>query len=96
VDLTDAILLRVAQTLGARAIATDDMKLSQVCSQVGLTAEGRIDAPLRQQIAAWELAYLLPEGLKRALRRVHAWLDQSHSQTAQHYWSHTGSGSHLP
>ena len=96
VDLTDAVLLHAAQTHRAAAIATDDLKLSQVCGQIGLATESPIDAPLRQQIAAWEVAHLPPKGLQRVLRRVHAWLNQSHAQAAQDFWSQTGGGSHLP
>ena len=96
VDLTDAVLLHTAQTHRAKAIATDDLRLSQLCGQVGLAIESPIDAVLRQQIAAWEVAHLPPKGLQRVLRRVHAWLNQSHAQAARDFWSHTGGGSHLP
>lgn len=85
IDLTDAVLLHTAQTYGATAIATDDLKLSQVCGQVSLAVESPIDAPLRQQIAAWELAHLPPKGLQRVLRRVHGWLSLSHAQAAQDF-----------
>jgi hypothetical protein len=96
IDLTDAVLLQVAQARGASWLATDDSKLAWACQQVGITPETPIDAVLRQQIAAWEAANLPAKGLPRVLCQIHQWLSQTHPQAAQDFWSRTGGGSHLP
>jgi len=96
IDLTDAVLLQTAQAQGALWLATDDSKLMQACQQVGITPETPIDATLRQQMAAWEVANLPAKGLPRVLRQVHQWLSQTHPQAAQDFWSQTGGGNHLP
>ena len=94
-----------------RRIGCDDSKLAQACSQVGITPETPIDVPLRQQMATWEAVNLPAKGLPRVLRQIHQvlggkvgvsegkgdkWLNQTHPQTAHHFWSQTGGGSHLP
>jgi hypothetical protein len=95
-DLTDAVLLHTAQVRGALWLATDDMKLAQICRQVGVTPETPIDAALRQQMVAWEAANLPAKGLPRVLRQIHRWLHHIVPQAAEDFWSHTGGGSHLP
>jgi predicted nucleic acid-binding protein len=95
-DLTDAILLHLADTNGAAYLATDDQRLSQVCRQFGITPLSPLDPALRQAVSAWEAAHVPPKGLPRVLRRVHQWLSQFHPQAAQDFWSKTGAGSHLP
>lgn len=96
IDTTDAVLLQLAMSHGARQIATDDQRLAQVCGQFGIHAVSPLDAALRKIVAAWELAHVPHKGMPRALRRVHQWLSQSHPQAAQDFWSQTGGGSHLP
>ena len=96
IDLTDAVLLHLARQHGAGHLATEDQRLAQACTQLGITPVSPLDATLRQQVAAWEAANVAPKGLARALRRVHQWLSQSHPQAAQDFWSQTGGGSHLP
>jgi predicted nucleic acid-binding protein len=95
-DLTDAVLLHLAYRHGAGYLATDDQRLSLVCSQFAITPLSPLDAVLRQAVGAWEAAHLPPKGLPRVLRRVHQWLSQSNPQAAQNFWSQTGAGSHLP
>jgi predicted nucleic acid-binding protein len=95
-DLTDAILLYLAHRHGARYFATDDQRLSQVCSQFGISPQSPLDSTLRQAVGAWEASHVPAKGLPRVLRRVHQWLMQSHPQAAQDFWSQTGGGSHLP
>ncbi len=94
-DLTDAVLLNLTLRQGARFLATEDQKFARVCVQFGITPQSPCSAVLRQQIAVWEAANLLPKGLPRILRRVHQWLNQTYPQAAQDFWSQTG-GSHLP
>jgi hypothetical protein len=36
------------------------------------------------------------KGLPRVLYQVHQWLNQTHPQAAEDFWSRTGGGSHLP
>ena len=95
-DLTDGVLLHLAQRHGATYLATDDQRLAQVCNQLGITPQSPIDAALRKQITAWEAAHVTPKGLTRILRRVHDWLSQGHPQAAADFWSLTAGGSHLP
>jgi predicted nucleic acid-binding protein len=95
-DLTDAVLLHLAQQHGANWLVTDDRRLAQICSQVGITAESPVDATLRQQVAVWETANLTSKGLPRILRRVHEWLNRSHLQAGIDFWSATSNGTHLP
>jgi predicted nucleic acid-binding protein len=95
-DLTDAVLLHLTQRCGARELATEDQKLAQTCTHVGITPRSPFDAVLRQQVAAWEAANLAPKGLPRVLRRVHDWMAHSHPAAAHDFWSRTGGGSHLP
>jgi predicted nucleic acid-binding protein len=95
-DQTDAVLLHLTQHSRAPYLATDDARLAQVCAKVGITVLSPMDAVLRQAVGAWESAHLPPKGLPRVLRRVHQWLNQTNAQTAQDFWSNTGSGSHLP
>jgi predicted nucleic acid-binding protein len=95
-DVTDAVLLRLAQQNGAGFLATDDQRLNQACAQLGIVPQSPLDAALRQQVAAWENTHLAPKGLSRVLRRVHQWLSQAHAQAAQDFWSQTGGASHLP
>jgi predicted nucleic acid-binding protein len=95
-DLTDAVLLHLAQRTGARFLATDDHRLAAACPQLGITPLLPLDAVQRQAVGVWEAAHLPPKGLPRVLRRVHQWLSQSHPQAAQDFWSQTGAGSHLP
>lgn len=92
----DAVLLKLAISNGAAHIATDDHQLAQACTQFGINAVSPLDTPLRKTVAAWEAAYIPPKGLARVLRRVYQWLNQSHAQAAQDFWSQTGGGSHLP
>jgi predicted nucleic acid-binding protein len=96
VDLTDAVLLDLCRAVGARSVATEDQRLAQVCSQVGLLIESPLGPVLRQQVAAWEAGNLAVKGLARVLRRVHAWLCQTHPQASQDFWTQTGAGTHLP
>jgi predicted nucleic acid-binding protein len=96
IDITDSILLGIAQGLGATYLATDDQRLAQVCRQLGITPISPLDAALRQTVYTWEAANLAPKGLQRVLRRIHQWLSQYHPQAAQDFWSRTGAGSHLP
>jgi hypothetical protein len=77
-------------------LATEDMRLAQASTQLGITAQSPLDAALRQQVAAWEAVNLAPKGLARVLRRVHEWLNQTHTQVAQAFWTQTRGGSHLP
>ncbi len=95
-DLTDSVLLRLAQSVGANYLATDDQYLSQVCLRLGIAPLSPIDAALRQAIAAWETTHLLPKGVQRVLRRTHQWLSQHHPQAASDFWSLTAGGTHLP
>lgn len=95
-DFTDAALLHLARQNAARYLVTDDQHLAQMCGNVGITPVSPIDATLRQAVAAWEIQHVPPKGLPRVLRRVHSWLNQSHAQAAQDFWSRTGAGSHLP
>ena len=95
-DVTDAVLLHLAQQQGAGYLATEDQRLAQSCTQLGITPLSPLDTTLRQQVATWEAVNLPAKGLARVLRRVHQWLSQQHSQTAQAFWSQTGGGSHLP
>src|SRR5258708_6620358 len=39
IDLTDAVLLQLALQHGARYLATEDQRLAQVCTKVGITPE---------------------------------------------------------
>jgi predicted nucleic acid-binding protein len=95
-DLTDAVLLHLECKHSARFLASDDQRLSLVCSQLGLAAHSPFDPSLRQAVAAREAAHFPPKGLPRILRRVHQWLAHSHPHAAQDFWSQTGGGSHLP
>ncbi len=95
-DLTDAVLLLLVHRQGARFLASDDHRLSLVCSQFGITPLSPLDSALRQAVGAWEASHLPPKGLPRVLRRVHQWLSHLHPQTAQDFWSQTGGSSHLP
>ena len=95
-DITDAVLLHQARSHGARELVTEDQRLTQACRQLGLTAVSPIDVALRQQVSVWEAVNLPSKGLPRILRRVYHWLNQSHVQAAQDFWSQTASGSHLP
>jgi predicted nucleic acid-binding protein len=95
-DLTDAVLLHLAQRHAVSYLATEVLGLAHACAQVGITPESPLDAALRQQVAAWEAVNLAPKGLPRVLRRVHQWLGQTHPQAAQDFWAHTSGGSHLP
>lgn len=96
IDTTDAVLLQLARTRGARHIATDDHRLAQACGQFGINAVSPLDTALRTAIATWELAHVPPKGKARAMRRVYQWLSGSHPQAAQDFWSQTAGGSHLP
>ena len=96
IDLTDAVLLQTAEAQGASWLATDDSKLMQACRQVGITPESPIDATVRQQMAVWETANVPAKGLARVLYQLHQWLNQTHPQAAEDFWSQTGGGSHLP
>lgn len=96
IDLTDAVLLQVAKQQNVRRLATDDGKLARVCRQVQLDIENPIDAPARSLMAEWEERHLSAKGLPRLLRRVHLWLAQQDDDVAEHFWSQTGNGSHLP
>jgi predicted nucleic acid-binding protein len=95
-DLTDAVLLYLVHRHGARFLASDDQRLSLVCSQFGITPLSPLDSALRQAVGAWEASHVPPKGLPRVLRRVHQWLSHSHPQAAQDFWSRSGGGSHLP
>jgi predicted nucleic acid-binding protein len=95
-DLTDAVLLHLAQRHGAGYLATEDNRLAQACPQLGITPQSPLDAALRQQVAAWEAANLPSKGLARVLRRVYQWLSQTHPQAAHDFLSATGGGNHLP
>ncbi|MGC8638451.1 MAG: type II toxin-antitoxin system VapC family toxin [Isosphaeraceae bacterium] len=95
-DLTDAVLLQLALKHSARFLASDDQRLSLVCTQLGLPTRSPFDAALRQVVATWEATHLPPKGLPRILRGVHQWLTHSHPHAAQDFWSQTGRGSHLP
>ena len=95
-DLTDSVLLYLAQQCRAGFLATEDQRLAQACSQLGITPQSPLDDPLRQQIAVWENTHLAPKGLPRILRQVHGWLSQTHPRTATDFWTQTGGGTHLP
>ena len=95
-DLTDAVLLHLTQQHAASRLATDDHRLAQACSQLGVTPESPVDPALRQQITTWESANLAPKGLARILHRVHLWLKHAHPQAGQDFWVQTKNGSHLP
>jgi predicted nucleic acid-binding protein len=95
-DLTDAVLLHLAQRYGATYLATEDQRLAGSCTQFGITPQSPFDAVLRKQVASWEASNLAPKGLSRVLRRVHDWLSQPYPQAAQDFWTQTGGGSHLP
>ncbi len=95
-DLTDAVLLHLVHRHGARFLASDDHRLSLVCSQFGITPLSPLDSALRQAVGAWEASHMPPKGLPRVLRRVHQWLSHLHPQAAQDFWSQTGGSSHLP
>ncbi len=95
-DLTDCILLHLACRHRAGYLATDDLRLAQVCPKFGITPLSPMDPVLRQAVGAWEAARLPPKGLPRVLRRVHQWLSQTHPPAAPDFWSHSGGGSHLP
>jgi predicted nucleic acid-binding protein len=84
-DLTDAVLLHLALQHGVHYLATEDQRLAQVCTQLGITPQSPLDAALRRQVAAWEAVNLAPKGLGRVLRRIHQWLGQSHPQAAQDF-----------
>jgi predicted nucleic acid-binding protein len=60
VDLMDAVLLRVAQQVGAGWVATEDQALAKVCSSLGLSPLSPLDPILRQQVAAWEAVICRP------------------------------------
>ncbi|MBI3971388.1 MAG: type II toxin-antitoxin system VapC family toxin [Chloroflexi bacterium] len=96
IDLTDAVLLHAARTLGAKRLATDDRKLAQACTQAGISVESPLDAGLRRRMAQWEATNLPAPGLPRVLRRIHQWLTKTNPETGQDFWSHTGGGAHLP
>ena len=96
IDLTDAVLMQVTLTYGAKILATDDQKLIRVCEQVDITVENPIDISLRREMASWEMKNLPQKGLPRILRQIHHWLRQNHQQAAEDFWSQTGGGSHLP
>lgn len=95
-DATDAVLLQLAISNGARTIATADQHFAHVCAQSGINAVSPLDAALRNMVATWEAAHVQPKGLPRVLWRVHQWLSQRHVQAAQDFWSQTSGGSHLP
>jgi predicted nucleic acid-binding protein len=95
-DFTDSILLHLTQVHGAKYLATEDQRLAQACTQLGILPQSPLDAALRQQVANWEAVHVAPKGLARVLHRVHQWLNQSHPHIAQDFWSQTGNGSHLP
>ena len=96
IDLTDATLLQAALALNAKVLVTEDTRLAQSAQILGLNIESPIDAALRQEIFAWEQAHLRQKGLPRILDAIHRWLLQADSETANAFWSQTGSGSHLP
>jgi predicted nucleic acid-binding protein len=48
IDMTDAVLLHISQTIGASELATDDNKLAQACRKVGITPETPIDPSPRE------------------------------------------------
>jgi predicted nucleic acid-binding protein len=95
-DHTDAALLLLAQNRAAKFLATDDQRLAAICSQFGVTPLSPLDATLRQAVSAWETSHLPPKGLQRVLRQVYVWLNQSHPQAAQGFWTQTVAGSRLP
>jgi predicted nucleic acid-binding protein len=94
-DLTDAVLLHLACSQGTGHLATEDQRLTQACIQFGIKPESPLNPILRQNVASWESANLASKGLPRVLRRIHAWLSQTHPQAAHDFWTQTG-GSHLP
>jgi predicted nucleic acid-binding protein len=96
IDLTDAVLLHLAQAYGASRLATDDVPLARACQQMGILHETPIDSTLRRQMAQWESAYLPAKGLPRILWQIYHWLSQSYPEVAQAFWSRTGGGTHLP
>ena len=51
---------------GARFLASDDQRLSLVCSQFGITPLSPLDSALRQAVGAWEASHVPPKGLPRA------------------------------
>lgn len=95
-DLTDAALLNLVQSVGAEHLATDDLLLAQACGQLGINAATPLDAGLRLQVVVWEDTHLVSKGLARILRRIQQWLIGTHPQAARDFASHTGGGSHLP
>ena len=95
-DLTDAALLLAAQHHSVQELATEDLRLRQVCVTLGIATTSPVDAVVRQQIDVWEASHLAPKGLARTLRSIQHWLSRHHPQTAIDFWSRTGNGSHLP
>jgi predicted nucleic acid-binding protein len=96
IDFTDATLLHLCCQHVAVSLATEDQRLAQACQAFGIQPTSPFDTALRQQVAAWEAAYVPSKGLPRVLRQVHNWLRSMHPQAAQDFWSQTASGSHLP
>jgi predicted nucleic acid-binding protein len=96
IDLTDAVLLRTAQSVGARLVATDDARLARACASLDIDTESPVAGELRSSIAEWEGGHLPEKGLPRVLRRVHAWLTGSDPDLAREFWSATAGGSRLP
>jgi predicted nucleic acid-binding protein len=96
IDLTDAVLLELVGQQPVPTLATEDQRLTKVCSTLGITVETPFTPILRQQVAAWEANHLPPKGLARVLQRVHQWLNQTHPTAGQDFWSLTGGASHLP
>jgi hypothetical protein len=74
----------------------EDQGLARACTQLGINPISPLDAVLRQQVAAWEVANLAPKGMPRILRRVHDWLSQAHPQASTDFWSKTSGGNRLP
>lgn len=96
IDLTDAVLLHLAQQNSVTVLASDDQRLEQAGAPLGIVVQSPVDTSLRQQIAAWEKAHLPAKGLPRILRRVHDWLAPHAPALAQQFWTESGAGSHLP
>lgn len=95
-DLTDAVLLETCRSWGVKCVATEDKRLTQICTVSGLQVETPLDEAMRLQVSQWESAHLPQKGAARVLRRVHTWLGEHAPEVSELFWNHTGGCSHLP
>jgi predicted nucleic acid-binding protein len=97
IDLTDAVLLYIAQEHKASCLVTDDVKLAKACEKVGIKPETPVDSAIRQQMASWEQTNLPEKGLSRVLFYIHNWLlRHNYDKIAEEFWSQSENGSRLP